>query len=241
MSFIKKPRYKPLYKKFLKLKQNVQNRPKLLNFNKQKWKTLIQRLTRRPTKSWKTYKFYDYNRSYAPKFSYFFKNRFRFNLHARQSLNLFYGGLLKRYFKTLLKLTINDPQLKNNLYTSTTFLIERLESRLDSILYRSHFVPSIRSARQMILHNHIRVNGKKVKNNAFKLKKGDLVLVSPNLQKRIKSNLSRTTLWPLPPKYLQINYRTFQIVILDDITSINFASLLPFWVDVSSILNSYRV
>jgi hypothetical protein len=40
MFFTKKRRYKPLYKKFLRLKKNIQNRKKLLRFKKKKWQVL---------------------------------------------------------------------------------------------------------------------------------------------------------------------------------------------------------
>jgi hypothetical protein len=51
--------------------------------------------------------------------------------------------------------------------------------------------------------------------------------------------IGTSNLWPFPPKYLQINYRTFQIVIIDDIlythTSLNF----PFFLDFTNIVTKY--
>ena len=44
MIFIKKRRHKPLYKKFLNLRKNVQNRRKLLKFKKRKWQKLVNYL-----------------------------------------------------------------------------------------------------------------------------------------------------------------------------------------------------
>ena len=42
MLFIKKKRFKPLYKKFIKSRENVQNRKKLFKFKRNKWQLLIK-------------------------------------------------------------------------------------------------------------------------------------------------------------------------------------------------------
>ena len=60
----------------------------------------------------------------------------------------------------------------------TAKLIGLLERRLDNVVFRLGFAPSIRSARQMVGHGHIRVNGKKINISSQVLNVGDQVTLS---------------------------------------------------------------
>jgi small subunit ribosomal protein S4 len=52
-------------------------------------------------------------------------------------------------------------------------LIVMLERRLDNMVYRMHFAPSRKSARQLVLHGHVRVNGRKVNIPSYLVREGD--------------------------------------------------------------------
>ena len=54
-------------------------------------------------------------------------------------------------------------------------LLQALEMRLDNVVYRMGLAPSRRSARQFVLHGHVRVNGVKVNVPSYKTKPGDVV------------------------------------------------------------------
>ena len=57
--------------------------------------------------------------------------------------------------------------------------------RFDNIVYRLGFAPSRSSARQLVLHNHFRINGKKVNISSYQIKVGDVIAVrekSKNLE-----------------------------------------------------------
>ena len=54
-------------------------------------------------------------------------------------------------------------------------LVKILESRLDNLVYRIGFASSIRQARQMVVHGHILVNGKKVDIPSYLCEVGDLI------------------------------------------------------------------
>ena len=56
-------------------------------------------------------------------------------------------------------------------------LVGILESRLDAIVYRAKFVPTVFAARQFINHGHVQVNGKKVNIPSYRCKPGDIVSV----------------------------------------------------------------
>ena len=54
-------------------------------------------------------------------------------------------------------------------------LLQALEMRLDNVVYRMGLAPSRRSARQFVLHGHVRVNGIKVDIPSYKVKPGETV------------------------------------------------------------------
>ena len=56
-------------------------------------------------------------------------------------------------------------------------LLRILESRLDNVVYRLGFASSRKEARQLVLHNHFTVNGKKVNIPSYLLKAGDVVAI----------------------------------------------------------------
>jgi len=56
-----------------------------------------------------------------------------------------------------------------------TALVKILETRLDNIVYRLGFASSIRQARQMVVHGHIEVNGKKINIPSYRVKVGEVV------------------------------------------------------------------
>ncbi len=57
-------------------------------------------------------------------------------------------------------------------------LIVHLESRLDNVVFRANWTPSVISARQMVTHGHIKVNGKKVNVPGFEVSPGDEIEIT---------------------------------------------------------------
>jgi small subunit ribosomal protein S4 len=65
-------------------------------------------------------------------------------------------------------------------------LLQLLEQRLDNLVYRSGMVPSRKQARQLILHGHFTVNGKKVTIPSYSVKQGEVISVRESSRKLIK-------------------------------------------------------
>ena len=236
---LKNSRYKPLYKKFVRLRKNVQNRRKLLTgFNKKKWQSLITFLKILSKRRKKNFRSYDQSSFFLPRYVNSYKQNFLNKLLAKQRLTLFYGSLQSYKLKKIITLTKN--KIKNNQIPLYNLFINRLENRLDTILYRSHFTKSIREARMLINHKHVYVNGNIINHGSFILEKGDVVNLSDNVCNLAKLNVYSSNLWPLPPEYLQINYKTFQISILDIENKYYLSILFPFWLDFNTILNYYK-
>ena len=92
-------------------------------------------------------------------------------LNAKQKLKGYYGNLNERQFRNCYKDAIRQKG------DSGENLIAILERRLDTIVYRSKFVPTVFAARQFINHGHVKVNGKRVNIASCLLKEGDVVEV----------------------------------------------------------------
>jgi len=90
-------------------------------------------------------------------------------LRAKQKLKGYYANISERQFRAIYFEAI---RLKGD---SGANLIGLLERRLDTIVYRAKFVPTMFAARQFINHGHITVNGKKANISSMRLKAGDTI------------------------------------------------------------------
>lgn len=90
-------------------------------------------------------------------------------LSAKQKLKGYYGNITERQFSRLY-----DEASRRRGDTSEN-LIGLLESRLDTLVYRMKFVPTVFAARQFVNHGHITVNGKRVNIPSYSVKPGDSI------------------------------------------------------------------
>jgi small subunit ribosomal protein S4 len=120
-------------------------------------------------------------------------------LMAKQKLKGYYGNVtekqFRRYYKEAQRITGDTSEN----------LIGILETRLDAVVYRMKFVPTVFSSRQFINHGHILVNGVKVNIPSYLVKEGDTVTV------REKSRQMPLVLFAMEsserelPDYLNVN------------------------------------
>jgi small subunit ribosomal protein S4 len=92
-------------------------------------------------------------------------------LKAKQKLRGYYGNISEKQFRGIYT---EARRLKGD---SGAHMIGLLERRLDAIIFRAKFVPTVFAARQFINHGHIKVNGKRVNISSFRVKVGDVVEV----------------------------------------------------------------
>ena len=90
-------------------------------------------------------------------------------LQAKQKMKCYYGNINERQFRNIYRKAL---QKKGN---TTENLVGFLEVRLDTVTYRAKFASTVFSARQLINHGHIRVNGKKVNIPSFLVKPEDTI------------------------------------------------------------------
>ena len=92
-------------------------------------------------------------------------------LNAKQKLKAYYGNINERQFRNIYRKAITKKG------DTTENLIGLLESRLDTVIYRAKFTPTVFAARQLINHGHIRVNKKKVNISSYLVKESDVIEV----------------------------------------------------------------
>jgi small subunit ribosomal protein S4 len=92
-------------------------------------------------------------------------------LRAKQKLKGYYANMSERQFRG-----IYEEARRQKGDTGAT-MIGLLERRLDTVIYRAKFVPTVFAARQFISHGHVTVNGRRVTVSSFRVKVGDLVEV----------------------------------------------------------------
>ncbi|MGZ8334986.1 MAG: 30S ribosomal protein S4 [Allosphingosinicella sp.] len=101
---------------------------------------------------------------------------FGIQLRAKQKLKGYYGDVTEKQFKRTFK---EASAMKGD---TSQNLIGLLERRLDMIVYRAKFAPTIWAARQLVNHGHIRVNGKKLNIASARISVGDVVELGAKAQ-----------------------------------------------------------
>ena len=93
-------------------------------------------------------------------------------LKAKQVLKGYYGNIgekkFHKYYDEATNMKGDTPQS----------LIGLLERRLDAVVYRAKLAPTVFSARQLVSHGHVNVNGKRVKISSYQVRPGDEITIS---------------------------------------------------------------
>ncbi len=125
-------------------------------------------------------------------------------LRAKQRLKFYYNVSERQFFNTFqLAQKIKGDSSEN--------FIALLETRLDAVVYRANFVPTIFAARQFVSHKHVLVNGEVVNIASYRLKVGDVVSVKAKSQQLalvIESTQNQRT---DVPSYLLLDKQNFSI------------------------------
>ncbi len=98
-------------------------------------------------------------------------------LLAKQRLRGYYGNVGERQFRRYYQEAMRGKG------DNGENLIQLLERRLDAVVYRMMFVPTVFAARQIVSHGHILVNGKKVNISSYRVKEGDVISLREKAKK----------------------------------------------------------
>jgi len=125
-------------------------------------------------------------------------------LREKQKVKRIYGVLEKQFRLYFEKADSKKGQTGHN-------LLAFLESRLDNVIYRLGFAPSRAAARQMVMHGHIKVNGRRVDVPSFQTKSGQSIELSERAQQNdfVKSSVE-TAAGRGIPKWLTLDAAAFK-------------------------------
>ncbi len=96
---------------------------------------------------------------------------FGLQLQAKQRLKGYYGNITEKQFRRIYEEAVRRRG------DTIELLVGLLEQRLDTVVYRLKFVPTVFAARQFINHGHIRVNDRRVNIPSYRVKEGDVIEV----------------------------------------------------------------
>ncbi len=96
---------------------------------------------------------------------------FGIQLRAKQKLKGYYGDLTEKQFR---RIYAEAERIRGDTGENLVGLLER---RLDAVVYRAKFVPTVFAARQFVNHGHVTVNGVSVNIPSYRVKEGDVIEV----------------------------------------------------------------
>ena len=120
-------------------------------------------------------------------------------LQAKQKLKAYYGNINERQFRNIYRKALSKRG------DTTENLIALLESRLDTVIYRAKFAPTVFAARQMINHGHIIINKKRVNIASYVVKSTDSIEIREKSKKLIIIDGSLQSKERDVPEYIQLD------------------------------------
>ena len=126
-------------------------------------------------------------------------------LQAKQKLKSYYGNMNERQFRN----TYKKAMMKKG--DSAENLIGLLERRLDSVVYRAKLSTTIFSARQLINHGHIKVNGRKVNISSYQLQEEETIEIRDKSKKLAFIDIALASKEREVPEYLQVDEKNKKV------------------------------
>ncbi|MEH6477905.1 MAG: 30S ribosomal protein S4 [Sneathiella sp.] len=129
---------------------------------------------------------------------------FGIHLRAKQKLKGYYGSITEKSFR---RLYAEAVRLRGD---TSENLIGLLERRLDAVVYRMKFVPTVFAARQFVNHGHVTVNGKKVNISSYQVKVGDVIEVREKSKQMALVLEAAASAEREVPEYMEVDHKTMK-------------------------------
>ena len=149
-------------------------------------------------------------------------------LKEKQKLKMNYG-LTERQMRRLVR------KARASKTTTGARLLQLLESRLDNVVFRAGFAPTIPSARQLVNHGHLLVNDRKVDIASYQTKIGDTVTVKEKSRNMPVINETIATPVLATPDWITVEAKSFEAKISSDPSE----ESVPFPIDVQLVVEYY--
>jgi len=180
--------------------------------------------------------------------SSFIKKRYKPGMHKRnKSYTTFFGKLMlqKQRLKAFYR-NLKDYQLFNLIKKNISFnnyqerIIKHLESRVDTIMFRSGLFVSVNLVRQLINHRHIKVDDVTVKSPSLILKHGQVISLSETGLAILKRNETKTI--RKIPDHIIVNLKEHKIVFNEQFVPKNDNELFfANHISLNDVIRSYRL
>jgi len=156
-------------------------------------------------------------------------NDYKKRLIEKQRLRFSYW-VSEKQFRNYVKEAFQKPGIPGKT------LLSLLERRLDNMVYRLGFAPTLLTARQLVVHGHVLVNGRKVDRPSYALRVGDIVSLREKSKKMlpVEEGLARSPARPLLP-YLEVDRENLK----GRLTSIPERDQIPLEVNEGLIMEHY--
>ena len=126
-------------------------------------------------------------------------------LQAKQKLKAYYGNINERQFRNIYRKALSKRG------DTSENLIALLESRLDTVVYRAKLSTTVFSARQLINHGHVRVNGKKVNISSYVLKEEDTIEIREKSKQLAFIDIALANKERETPEYIQLDEKNKKV------------------------------
>ena len=114
-------------------------------------------------------------------------------------------------------------------------LLQLLEKRLDNVVRRAGFTRTIWASRQMVVHGHVLVNGKKVDRPSFEVNPGDTITLRERIHKTARENMESMA-GHIVPSWMEVNPAELSARVL----ALPTPDQIPFDVNTNLIVEFYR-
>ncbi|MEM0923882.1 MAG: 30S ribosomal protein S4 [Pseudomonadota bacterium] len=128
---------------------------------------------------------------------------FGLQLRAKQKLKGHYGDLTEKQFR---RIYADAVRMRGDTGEALVGLLER---RLDAVVYRCKFVPTMFSARQFVNHGHVKVNGQKVNIPSYRVKEGDTIEISDKAKQMALVIEASQSAERDVPEYVEVDHSKF--------------------------------
>jgi small subunit ribosomal protein S4 len=120
-------------------------------------------------------------------------------LQAKQKLKGYYGNITERQFRKYYQDASRRPG------DTGENMIGLLETRLDTIVFRSKFVPTPFAARQLVSHGHVKVNGRRVTIASYHVKDNEMIELAPKAREMALVMEASKSAERDTPEYLEVS------------------------------------
>jgi small subunit ribosomal protein S4 len=132
-----------------------------------------------------------------------------------KKISLFYGKVSLRKIK---------HHLLSSRAQKTASLMLILETRLDTLLVRAQFCKTTWTARQLIIHEKVRVNNRVIDYPSYSVMNGDVVSIVQEYQKQMELTMNKNNL--IRPSHIEVNSKIYSFILLQEPRKIAFPYML---------------